>query len=111
MADVEFPLRIEIPNRVLENERGRAFIDPHAFEIGDVDVAYGNRGIDLVVQLLDPVVDVGRQIGVRPARKILAFDFEQRCAHLDLDGAAEVLADDLDRIFHRDMRIQNFNQR
>ena len=60
---------------------------------------------------LDAVVDVGRQIGVRPARKILAFDFEQRCAHFDLDGAAEVLADDLDRIFHRDMRIQNFNQR
>ena len=100
VADVELALGVEFVDGSLENERGRAFIDADAFEMGGVDVTYGDRGVYLVVQFLDSVVDIGRQIGVRSFGKVLPLDFEQRRSHFDLDRSVEVVADDLDEIFH-----------
>ena len=100
VADVELVFGIELADGPLEDERRRAFVDTDAFEVCGVDITHRDRGVYLVVQFLDAVVDVGRQVGVRSLGQVLPLDVEQRRSHFDLDRAVEVLADDLDKISH-----------
>ena len=93
VADMEAVARIEVPCHALKEERYRALVDAVALEVGGVDEPDRYRRVDAVVQLLDAVVDVGRQ------ERILVFDVEvaaylhERCAHLHLEVRGCVLAE------------------
>ena len=99
VADVERPVGIEVPDGLLENEPGRALVDADAFERGDVHEADRHRGVYPVVQFFDAVIHESGQERVF-ARGEPLRDLLQRRSHRHFQLAAEVVADDFDRIAH-----------
>ena len=100
VADVERLSGVEVADGLLEDEPRRALVDADTRKGGDVDEADRDRGVYLVVELLDAVVDECREEGVRPAREP-SGNLQQRGAHRDVQLVAEVFADDFDRVGHR----------
>ena len=93
VADVERLPREKVADGFLEDEPRRPLVDADAREGGDVHEADGHRGIYFVVELLDAVVDVGRQERI-PARRQFRGHLGQRRAHRHLERGAEIFADD-----------------
>lgn len=61
MLDMQFPLRKQVVDGLLQYEEQRALINAHSLEMRDVDVADAHRRVDGEVELLEPVVDIGGQ--------------------------------------------------
>ena len=90
---------IEVPDGFLQQEPCGALVDPDAGERGDVDETDRDGGIYLVVELLEAVVDEGREERVASGSQALR-DLEQRGAHRHVDLDAEVFTDDFDDVCH-----------
>ena len=99
VPDVERMPGKELARRLLEDEPRRALIDADALERGDVHEADRDGGVYAVTELFDAVVHERGQEGARPGSQAFR-DLEQRGSHRDLQLAAEVFADDFDRIGH-----------
>ena len=99
MADVQRPPGVEVAHGLLQQEPRRALIDADALERGDVHEADRDGGVYAVTELFDAVVHERGQEGARPGSQAFR-DLEQRGSHRDLQLAAEVFADDFDRIGH-----------
>ena len=100
VADVERLARIEVLDGLLQQEPHRALVDADAGERRDVDEMHRGRGVYLVVQLLDAVVDEGRQKRMLPGGE-LSGDLRQRGAHRNVERFAEVFTNDWNGVVHR----------
>ena len=106
MPDVEFLRRVEVLHRFLQDEPGGALVDADAGERREIDEAHRGGRVEPVAQFFDPVVHFGRQEG-EGARSDACRKLRKRGARSRLDAAAEVVADDLDGIGHRETIIRN----
>ena len=102
MLDMQFPLRKQVVDGLLQYEEQRALINAHSLEMRDVYVADAHRRVDGEVELLEPVVDIGGQKRtVLPlAERQNLGNLQQRSSPVDEQAAARILANDSYGIVH-----------
>ena len=78
----------------------RTLIDTKTCQLRNIEELHLDRGVDLVIQLLEFVVYIGCQKWIFALQTELLGQLHQRCTHLNLAGRATIYALNFYEIFH-----------